>query len=119
MNQAESIAIHEANKEAFPEAIVSMLITTGDNTTVTATGLRTGVAIARTVSGAGIADNQDFSVWTLKSAFDGVPVSTLRGRMATVTYAGIDARMRILATREHALGGLVMLQFGEGDRVAV
>jgi hypothetical protein len=117
MNQAESIAIHEANKLAFPEAVVSMLITTGDNTTVTATGLRTGVAIARTVSGAGIADNQDFSVWTLKSLF--ADTATLRGRMATVTYAGVDSRMRILATREHALGGLVMLQFGEGDRVAV
>jgi hypothetical protein len=98
-------------------AIVTMLITTGDNATVEATGLRTGVAIARTVSGAGIADNQDFSVWTLKSLF--TEPATLRGRMATVTYAGVDARMRILATREHALGGLIMLQFGEGDRVAV
>jgi len=108
----ESYAIQLAT---HADAIVSMVITTGDNSTVSATGLRTGVTIVRTVSGAGIADNQDFSVWTLKSKF--VDVASLRGRLADVTFGGVTSKMRILLTREHALGGLVMLQFGEGDRV--
>lgn len=118
MTSAETVAMYITMAAAFPDAVVSLVVSVDSNNTVTTTGLRGNENILRAVTRGGLADNVDVGVWVLKSAFAGYDISALRGRTATVTYKTQDAvTMRITGTREHACGGLVHLQFGEYDRV--
>ena len=99
---------------AFASATVSMVVSVSDNVSVTATGLRSNVMVMRTAS-RGVADNVDEGIWVKKSLF--TDPYALRGRTAVVTHGGVAKTLRIVATQEHALGGLVKLFFGELDRV--
>lgn len=118
MTSAESIAIYNQMVAAFPDAVVSLVVSVDENNSVTTTGLRTNQNVMRAAGRTGLNDNVDVGVWVLKSAFAGYDIEALRGRTAAVTYKTQDAlTQRILGTREHALGGLVYLQFGEYDRV--
>jgi hypothetical protein len=98
----------------FVSATVSMVVSVSDNVNVTATGLRSNVVVIRTAS-RGVADNVDEGVWVKKSLF--ADPYSLRGRTALVTHGGVEKNLRIVATFEHALGGLIKLVFGELDRV--
>jgi hypothetical protein len=98
----------------FSDAVVSLSISVSENVTVTASGLRSNVMVMRTAN-RGVADNVDEGVWVKASLF--TDVYALRGRTALVTYGGMERSLRILGTKEHALGGLIQLQFGEWDRI--
>jgi hypothetical protein len=118
MTQAESIAIYQAMAAVFPDAVVTLVVSVNANAEVTCTGLRTNQSVMRAASRGALNDNIDMGVYVLKSAFDGYDVNALRGRTASVTYKAQDAiTQRILGTREHACGGIIVLQLGEYDRV--
>jgi hypothetical protein len=118
MTSAETVAVYRAMLAAFPDAVVSLVVSVDANNTVTTTGLRGNQNVMRAVGRGGLNDNVDVGVWVLKSAFAGYDINTLRGMTAEVTYKAQSAiTQRILGTREHACGGLVHLQFGEYDRV--
>jgi hypothetical protein len=56
-------------------------------------------------------------VWVRCDAFSAAQLAALRGRPVTITHAGAETTQRIMQTREHALGGLVLLSLGDFDRV--
>ena len=118
MTQAESIAVYQAMAAVFPDAVVSLVVSVDTNASVTCTGLRTNQSVMRAASRGALNDNVDLGVYVLKSALSGHDINALRGRTVTVTYKTQDAiTQRILGTREHACGGIVVLQLGEYDRV--
>jgi len=116
MNKAESLAIFASMKAAFPDAVVSVAVKVSDNSTITVDGIRTGVVTTRTGTGrGGLTDSVDVSVTVLASSF--ADVSILRGKSAEITKDTVVTAVRLLSTKEHALGGLIKLVFGDYDRV--
>jgi hypothetical protein len=118
MTGAEAISVYNTLAAAFPDAIVSLVVSVDDNNSVTTTGIRTSPAMVRAANRGGLKDNTDMGVWVLKSAFTGYSVDTLPGRTAAMTYKTETAvTLRITSVREHSCGGVLILQFGEYDRV--
>lgn len=116
MNAADTVAMYETFKAAFPSAVVTVAVSIDANTTVTTTGLRSNTTIARAISKGGLANNIDLSAWVPASVFADIMV--LPGKTATITdAAGMQISGRLLPARLHALGGLVNLAIGEYDRV--
>lgn len=113
------MAMFEVMKATFTDAVVTVAVKFDDNLTITTTGLRSSKTIARAISRAGLSDNVDLGVWVPTSAFTAVQIDLLRGKQATITHNGTAIVQRIVTTREHALGGLVMLSIGEYDRVTM
>jgi hypothetical protein len=101
-------------KSVFSDSVVSVAVSVSDNVTVTVNGLRSNAMIARALSKNGLKENIDESVWIPSAEF--TDITALRGRTATLTKGSDVLTMRILQTTEHALGGLVKLQFGDYDR---
>lgn len=118
MTQVESIAIYNQMAAVFADAVVTLVVSVDANNSVTCTGLRTNQNVMRAASRGALNDNVDLGVYVLKSVFDGYDINELRGRTVSVTYKAQTAiTQRILGTREHACGGIVILQLGEYDRV--
>ena len=116
MNAIESIAIFTDMKATFSDAVVSVAIRVGDNETVTADGIRTGVVKSRVGSGrGGLRDSADLSVLVLKSSFP--DAMSIYGKTGTITKGDDSTVVRLVSSKEHALGGLITLIFGDYDRV--
>jgi hypothetical protein len=115
MTKAESIAVFEDMKATFADAVCSVAIRMSDNQTVTVEGLRSNQTTSRAQANKSYSENVDMNVIAPVSAFTDLKV--LRGKSAVVTYQGLNTSVRLLATRAHALGGLVVLIFGDYDKV--
>lgn len=116
MTGAESIAVYNTLAAAFPDAIVSLVVSVDDNNSVTTTGIDPGRSVVRAVSRGGLKDNVDARIYVLRSAFPGVVLDALPNRTAVVTFSDGAVTLRIMSVRE--IGSKVLvLQFGEYDRV--
>ena len=121
MAQAALLSAYAALKAVHADAVVAVAVEMEKNgQTIETTGLRSSKTVARTiVKGAGLADNVDIGVWIPTAAItaEGYSVDTLRGKVCRIGSDDAAITQRILTTREHALGGLVLLSLGEYDRV--
>ena len=116
MTKAESVSIVTAMRAAFPDAAVTVSVRVNDNQDVTALGVRDNTTTARVLGKAALSNQSDVSVWCVATALG--LYSPLTGRVATLTdSAGAKTTWRVLAEQMHALGGVVNLVLGEGDRV--
>lgn len=79
-------------------------------------GLRTSVTIARALNRGALADNIDTSIYVPASAFE--DASVLRGKVAVITNGASTFQARIMSTREHAAGAIIVLIFGSYEQVA-
>jgi hypothetical protein len=117
MTKTESVGVYNIVAAAFPDAVVDVLVTISGTESVETTGIRSSKTVARALVRGGLADNVDVGVFVLKSAFGDISIDTLRGKVCRITHDGDEVVQRILMTREHALGGVVLLSLGEYGRV--
>ena len=119
MTQAETVAMFETFRTTFGDAAVSVAIAYDPNTTITANGLRSNKTLSRAIQRNATTTTADMGIWVRVDAFTAEQAAHLSGKAVTITRGADVVSQRIMQTREHALGGLMLLSLGDFDRVTM
>ncbi len=119
MDSAGTIAMFERLRTVFSDGALTVAIAYDPNTTITANGLRSNKTLSRAIQRNATTATADMGIWVRVDAFTSEQAAHLSGKAVTITRGADVVSQRIMQTREHALGGLMLLSLGDFDRVTM